>query len=512
MESEIKYLIQMFCWLVGFWMTYFFFLKEETHFRWNRLFLLSGIICSIVSPLIPVHYSVFRELDTTPIMQLNQTVVSESMSPSGTFNRLDIIKMIYMSGVLLYALKFLFEVVKVVKLRINGEKIRISNTEVYQLEKETAPFSFFNKIYISKGMSEKSGLETIIAHEKVHVQQRHWVDLLLFELVRAIQWFNPLLFLYRKAIMANHEYLADSGAVSKGVSVQNYQAVLVNEMLGAPIIQLASSFTMFNHSKRLKMIKNDKSKSIKKWKVLWVLPVVAILLLSFAEPKYEYANELVNPSTSDTEINVKGRVLDNEGNGLHGTTVAVYSVSNGHIMNGTMSNSSGEFSLSEVSLDDEIVFSFVGFKTQRIKPSKKMTVVMEQAVLAISTERVNKKEKAPAPPPPPPSSSVESVEKKEEAKKVFFVVEQMPKYKGGQNELNKFIAEATANTKEKGVVSVSFIVNEKGIVQDISITESPSEALSEKAEKIMKSMPDWEPGKQRGKPVKINCSMQIAFE
>lgn len=256
-------------------------------------------------------------------------------------------------------------------------------------------------------------------------------------------------------------------------------------------------------------MKNDKSKSIKKWKALWAFPVVAILLFAFAEPKYEYANDATESSTSDTQINLKGTVLDSEGNGLHGTSIAVYRRSNGHILKGTISDINGGFSLSNISLDDEVVFSFVGFKTQRIKPSKKMTVTMEQSVIPISTKSINKNENAP--PPPSAAAAAESAEKEEGPVEVFFVVEDLPKFKGGKNQLNKFIDKATANTKEKGSVSVNFTVTEKGIIQDITIVNSPSKSLSEKAERIMKSMPAWEPGKQRGKPVKTKCNLEIIF-
>ncbi len=497
MIPEIKYLLQMACWLAGFWMVYFFFLRKETHFFVNRLFLLSGVICSIILPLIPVQYSVLKEIPATQSVEFNQINFAESTTLK-SFSHFDLIKMIYLAGFLFMFFRFIIEVVRLFKLRSKGKKIRISNTEIFQLEKEIAPFSFFNLIFVSKSMGEKSVLETIIAHEKVHIKQRHWIDLILLELIRAIQWFNPFVIIYRKAMMENHEYLADSGVISKGVNSRNYQAVLINQMLGVQVIQLASSFTKFNESKRIKMINKEKSSPIKRWKIFWAIPLATILMVIFAEPKYVYGNDSSVSPESGQKIKITGKVIAEEGDALPGTSIFI-----ANSTRGTVSDINGNFILDDVLPDAEIIFSFVGLKTQRIKASKNMTVKMEAAIIPIST----KKSEVEIDVPPPQTTK----NLNEEQKEVFIVVEEDPHFKGGQNEMVKFLVQATADSQEKGTVSVNFVVNSKGEIQDIEIMDSPSDKLSKQAEKIMKSMPAWEPGKQRGKSVRANCNLQITF-
>ncbi|HPR31710.1 MAG TPA: carboxypeptidase-like regulatory domain-containing protein [Prolixibacteraceae bacterium] len=642
MEATGRYLLQMACWLAGFWVVYRFLLSKETFYPMNRWFLLAGLLCSLLFPFFPLTYTVAREFpEISTELVLRQGLTEEQQHSSLALNSL--LGWIYFAGILFFVFRFLIQTVRLIRLRSRSERIRVKGLVVYRLEKETAPFSFFRNVYVSKSMGDPLVLNTIVAHEKVHIDQCHWADLLLLELARALQWFNPLMHVYRKAMMENHEYLADRGAIGKDITHRNYQAILINQMLGKPVIALASSFTLFHSSKRIKMMKKDKSLPVKRLKLLLVLPLMALIMLGFARPNYvstenpdlnasanlsirngkvfdQWGNALEGVSVSSTSngnttrtdangefafldfasvpeisaskegyrfvncledsgngvilmmevkdkkadhLKIRGKIVDEEGNVLPGTSVIV-----AHTNVGTVSNVDGEFSLEGVRPDAEIVFSFVGFETQKVKAKKKMKVKMEKQVYRINPS-LKVVETNTAPPPPPPTvfdikgkdgkaplivvdgkihkgdiSEIDpetihsiSVIKDESATKaygpkgengvieittkpqnffnpneeVFIVVEDMPEFKGGEKALQEYLVKATANAGEKGTALIGFTVLANGSIDYILVKEGTSAKIKKAASDIVKSMPAWNPGKQRGKAVSVEMEMEIHF-
>ena len=128
----------------------------------------------------------------------------------------------------------------------------------------------------------------IMIHELVHIRQKHWFDLLLVELLCMMQWFNPLVWMYVRFIRQNHEYLADEVALQQTSDPAVYKAVLLNQIVGAPVVSLTNSFNYSPNKKRFNMMKNIITSPYRKMKVLLILPVFALVLYSFAKPDYKY--------------------------------------------------------------------------------------------------------------------------------------------------------------------------------------------------------------------------------
>ena len=148
MESIGNYLIQMACWLTGFWLIYFLFLRKETFYETNRWFLLTGLLFSLVMPMIPITYAVTRAPLNADIL-LKATTVTTGSQPE-EFNLFSNIWLwIYLSGTLFFAIRFSIQWLKVIRLRKAGTRLKVDSTEVILIEKETAPFSFFSKIFIN---------------------------------------------------------------------------------------------------------------------------------------------------------------------------------------------------------------------------------------------------------------------------------------------------------------------------------------------------------------------------
>ncbi len=105
----------------------------------------------------------------------------------------------------------------------------------------------------------------------------------------------------------------------------------------------------------------------------------------------------------------------------------------------------------------------------------------------------------------------------EEQNQVFFIVEEMPEFPGGQRALRQFIANAIKYpviAQENGIqgkVYVNFIVNTDGFVSDARVLRSADPALEKEALRVVNNLPKWKPGKQRGKAVRVSFSVPISF-
>jgi len=188
---------------------------------------------------------------------------------------------IYLSGLVvaigLFLLKF-----AMLKRRL-GDKFSFKNKSIEIAETDGLnAYSFYNTIYIGKELESNSDLKShVIAHERAHIEGRHSLDLVFFELLQCFYWFNPFSYFYTKSIKIQHEYIADDYAL-KITSPRNYERSLLELTLSKFNTSLVSSFSEHPIQKRLKMIQKLNSNVMKKLKPLFVLPVIGILVIGFA--------------------------------------------------------------------------------------------------------------------------------------------------------------------------------------------------------------------------------------
>ena len=159
-------------------------------------------------------------------------------------------------------------------------------------------FSFFSYVFVNPSVTEIE-MKEIMNHEMVHIRQKHWFDLLLVELLCMLQWFNPVVWIYVRLIRQNHEYIADKVALQRTSDPAIYRAALLNQIVGAPVISLANSFNYSLNKKRFNMMKNIISSPYRKMKILFILPVFAIVFYAFAKPDYQYISQADNPGTQN---------------------------------------------------------------------------------------------------------------------------------------------------------------------------------------------------------------------
>ena len=391
MNPITVYLLKSASWLTGFAMIYLIFLRNERYFFLNRIYLVTGMLASLTFPLWSVHYTVYTSevVPETigylkmPVEQLANTQVTYDLTvPVWKIS----VMILYFVVVALLFTRFIYNTRSVLQILRNSPVNRQGVVKVIRNDNYSFSFSFFSYVFINNSIPDIEK-EEIINHERVHICQHHWIDLLLVELLCIIQWFNPFAWIYMKQVRQNHEYLADNEAIMRSPSPAVYRATLINQMYGSPIINLGNSFNYSLNRKRFTMMKKISRSPFRKMKILLILPVVAIIMYSFAKPEYRYKTDIItpvnNPSGIKQESNVKGLVVAKEdGKPLQGTTVVIAGTTVG-----TVTDSKGQFALEKVPEESTLVFSYVGYKYVRIKPdmTKTMLIRMARDTFAIQT-------------------------------------------------------------------------------------------------------------------------------
>ena len=213
-------------------------------------------------------------------------------------------------------------------------------------------------------------------------------------------------------------------------------------------------------------------------------------------------------SPSPTEpVEVTARILHAEtGKPMHGASVVCKGRGTGLIV-----NKDGDFFL-KVNLDDTIEISHVGMTTiyitgkeliENARSNRRVLLMNEEVTDVTATEKSSRRK----------TYSVENNEGE-----VFMVVEDMPQFPGGMNEMIKYLGknirypQQASKDSIQGRVIVQFIVNKEGNITQPTILRSVSPELDAEAIRVVDSMPQWTPGKQRGMPVNVKFTLPISFQ
>jgi TonB family protein len=395
MNPIVLYLIKSASWLAGFVLVYLMFLRNERYFFLNRIYLAAGMLATLIFPFWQVHYTVYTSAvipETTGYMNIPVTQISNTqIIPDSTNPDWKISMMVFYFMVVAFLIaRFIYNTKPVIRILRNTPVIRHGPVKVIRNDNYSFSFSFFTYVFINNSIPDIEK-EEIINHELVHIRQHHWIDLFLAELLCIIQWFNPFAWIYMRQVRQNHEYLADNEALMRTSNPAIYRATLINQMYGSPIINLGNSFNYSLNKKRFTMMKKISGSPIRKMKILLILPVVAIIMYSFAKPEYRYKADLITPVNTSSGIkqegNVRGVVSKEDGKPLQGTTVVIAGTTVG-----TVTDSKGHFAMEKVPDESTLVFSYVGYKSIRIKPdmTKMMLIRMARDTFAIQTVAVRK--------------------------------------------------------------------------------------------------------------------------
>lgn len=522
--------------LIAFYLVYKLLLSKETFHTFNRLALLTVIAVSVLIPWLKVTTAEPTTL-TQGVVSLETMIISaeviEAEETSG-LSLMQVLFLVYVVGVTAFLLREIVSVIRLWLLMRKGVAMKSQHTglcggrdvRLVVMKDDVAPFSWFHYIVLSEKDYRENPRE-ILTHELAHIRLGHSWDVALCNLLIIFQWWNPAAWLLKRELQNVHEFEADEAVIKRGVDAKQYQMLLIRKSVGERLFSMANNLNHHSLKKRITMMTTKKSSPWQKAKALIALPMAALAVMAFANPEIERMAEQVE---AESEAVVSKAVAEVKTEGIAAmpqltkqmeakleeqaetvdekvtVTGVVKSLSDmkpivGAIVKlkgskkGSVTDTEGRFSMKDVPVGAELEFMYVGFFTD----TRKIEKGGEIEVMLISEE----------------GSSKDDVHRKGDA---FDVVEEMPVYPGGMAAMMDFFSKnmkypkEAFDAKQEGRVIAQFIVEKDGCISDAHIVKSVSPSLDAEALRIVNAMPNWTPGRQNGKPVRVKYTVPILFK
>ena len=289
---------------------YMLLLRNTTHFVLNRICVLSILTASLIAPFVTLPQLYTIKVIPVEIGELTLSAVTSEVT--GSHQGIDILKIIgsiYLIGVAIMTLRYFANFVFIIYLRSISRK-KISGSVTLRVHKRTniPPMSWGGEIFIEESLlnGDRDELEMILAHENAHRSQCHWLDLLLSNIVLAINWYNPAVWIMQYELIALHEYEADRIASDISDDKIKYQLLLIKKTAGNRYQAIADSLNHSSLKKRIKMMMKTKSKGNARFRSLTLLPAVVAALLVTNSSCVKNAQEQIdeNSQTDLTEYQI----------------------------------------------------------------------------------------------------------------------------------------------------------------------------------------------------------------
>lgn len=323
--SWLFYLLEANLYLFIFYGFFKIFLNKDTFYSLNRYYLIFSTLISFLIPFFKVgiwnnevinvvEEAVFTEQAITP----NANMIQHPQIVESAFTLNSFIFTVYLVVTLFFIFRLIKGFIYILKIK-SMNKYGIKNgIRIIYLEKSNAAFSFFNLLFIDPELENQS---TIRKHEMAHIKQGHSFDILFCELIGAINWFNPVVYLLKKDIKLIHEYLADLEVTNSDMKKYDYAMFLIKQSISLQNLTLTNQ--IFNSSllkKRISMLNQNKTAGWVRLKMLFVLPIICGMLglstMAFTKTYGVmdlYANAIIKQDTVKTNSIIEGLTIQEEG-------------------------------------------------------------------------------------------------------------------------------------------------------------------------------------------------------
>lgn len=530
------YIIKSFSILVILFVYYQLFLKKQTFFNLNRIYLLATLFIAVCVPFI--HITLNNQENPATIYYvaniLEEVYVQGDSLTASTWEEFlaDSLPLLYILGVIFFTGRYILALIRLRQLIKNNPHKYVNGIYIVHTGNLYPTFSFFNYLFINDTSLNKEGRRKVLEHEKIHIRQLHSIDLLIAELICITNWFNPMVWLFKSAISQNHEYIADKQVIRRFQTGSYLQLLVSQAFKGA--FSFTNCFSCSNLQKRMIMMTKQQSKKYRIINYIPALLIAGILFINFtckatlipvANDQQISDNELYTdtPSVSDTTTEIF-EVVENmpkfpDGNvqawivkNIKYPTEAVEKNIQGKVFLQFIIEKDGSVSDVKVlrgvdALLDKEAIRVVRTMPKWIPGKQKGEIVRVRYALPINFALST------------PKSDKDAAPKADENPEniIFQVVEDMPKFEGGsvQEWLAKNIKYPEEAVKEKaqGKVFVQFIIDKTGIIKEPKIIRSSgNQSLDAEALRVTGEMPKWIPGKQRGQNVNVAYTLPIQFQ
>ena len=493
---------------------YELFLRKEAYFGFNRFYMLFTLILALFLPFFnyPVsHLAAYSPTlpiinigDRLSVYTLEEVVIRAGKNTghllngyrAGTF-----LLLFYVSGVIFQLIRFLFRLIRLGVIIRKSDKIKAGHI-TFVLVKDTPTHSFMHWVFTDPALLKNGDFSKITAHEQVHISQRHTLDLLLTEILIIIQWFNPFIYLLRKRIKENHEYLTDRKIVSGLTDFTSYSTLLMQHSGIIPTDILTHNFSYSLLKRRLQMMKKPKRPFRFGLGITMAAALLAAVLYACSSPEtnkpktekvytevdehpefpggmqgmIDYLSTNIHYPPEAKEQGIEGRVFINfivEKDG---------SVDSAKILRG-IGGGCDEEALRVVSEMPEWTPGKVGGKPVRVSFNLPVKFTLDR----------------------------------NDTDTVYTLADTMPKFPGGMEALMNYLSSNITypeQAKKDGVhgrVFINFIVEKDGRVTNVKLLRGFNKECDEEALRVVRSMPNWIPGIKDGHPVRVSYNIPIKF-
>ena len=461
-----------------FYMFYRLLLSRETFHGVNRVVLLLTAVASFVLPLcvITLHKTVVLNLaeGDVAIGCLDAEVVDDAAMPFWQMAAIAI----FFIGMIVTLGYTIMSVVRVWLLIQHSEQHQQTDgTVICVAPGDVSPFSWMKYIVLSRSDYEANDA-SILAHERGHIRRHHSLDLLLVDSLTALQWFNPAMWMLRQDLRAIHEYEADAAVLSQGINMRQYQYLLIQKAVSQCGYSVANGISHSTLKNRINMMLHKNSSRASLLKLLALTPIVGMTLALQAETVNDY---VIEQPQNQTKVVKKG-------------------------------NQNAQVKVGTKKVEVKAVKPAAPVQNKAKKDAAVKNVVVKAKKDATVSNVVVKKKN-----PVADEEVAIGVIDDNKDDRVWNVVEQMPKFPGGDAGLMSFLkdnikypAEAEKAGKQ-GRVVVTFVVGKDGAVNNAKVVRSVDEKLDAEALRVVNAMPKWQPGKQRGQEVNVMYTIPVTF-
>ncbi|MDQ0066958.1 M56 family metallopeptidase [Chryseobacterium lathyri] len=263
---------------------YYLFLEKEKMYRFNRFYLIFSLVFSYVIPFISITVQPTKTENKSRIIFEDTAQIIPIQPSQESFDWTNIIWLIYGTVALFLLIKSTLSIIAIKK--IQGKKIIYHKYRIMVTHENLPPFSFWNTIYLGESYIKNDMIDPrVFLHEKNHIDQKHSIDLIFMDIMKIFTWFNPVLLIYKKAIITNHEFLADEAVLNSRYDIKEYQNLILDEIITIQNLPFTHSFNFNNTKKRFIMMTKKKSRFIVLKKAVGITALIAATAL-FAERTY----------------------------------------------------------------------------------------------------------------------------------------------------------------------------------------------------------------------------------
>ena len=575
MTPEFAYFLKVNVAFILLYAFYRLFFYKDTFFKLRRTILLAFFGVSLLYPLMNIQDWIREQGPIVEVIQMYSAILPETTITPGNVPQtnwhdllLPGISYLYWSGVIALSFRFLVQLSSILLLARRSEVTLIRNVRVHLLNKPAGPFSFFRLVFLHPDSHSEKEIDEILVHECTHVSQWHSIDVIICELVCIICWVNPFVWLLKREVRHNLEYLADDTVLESGYDSRSYQYHLLGlAHTNRSVTSLSNNFNMLHLKNRISMMNKKRSRSIGRTKYLIFIPVVgALLILSNVDALARITDELTESTFADVLLpeailpfpfvgdaspaeKREEYVLSEEGiEAARRARNQVFTVvevmpefpgGQGALLKFLATNVRYPESAVKNGIEGRVSCSFVVGKDGSISEAEVIRGVSpelnEEALRVINSmpvwspgkqrgKVVNVKYTVPVTfrlsgGKKKTSSRIvqRQIKEVDTSGRVFTVVQQMPEFPGGQASLLKYLAtriKYPAIAQENGIqgrVSCSFVVDTDGSLKNIEVIRGIDPSLDREAVRVIREMPKWNPGVQNNMAVAVKYTVPVTF-